>query len=113
MFKRCDGILKYDNNIHFVELKNRYDIPTYTNNMGQIVSSWYDKGFEQLIESISQFILHHNKTEYIFGDCYICNKQVFRRSSMVKVANFKNITALILENDGLILRMSNTIEIIK
>lgn len=109
--KRCDGLLKYGNRIHFVELKDRRDMDTYTTRSGEIRESWLDKGIEQLRETIAHFILHHNKDDYSFQDCYVCNKQVFRRSARTHMVQFKNDTKEILGGRGLILCVNKTIDI--
>ena len=107
--KRCDGLLKYGNNIHFIELKDRMDIDTYTTSSGKIVLSWLDKGIEQLKETIEHFIIHHNQADYSFQDCYVCNKQVFRKSTATHIAQFKNDTKVILGGNGLILCPNKTV----
>jgi len=109
--KRCDGMLKYGNNIHFVELKDRQDIATYTTRTGVIIMSWLDKGMEQLKETIMHFIVHHNQADFVFKDCYVCNKQVFRKSAATHIAKFKNDTKAILGGNGLILCLNKTINI--
>ena len=102
--QRCDGLLKYgNNNIHFIELKDRMDIDTHTTSSGKIVLSWLEKGIEQLKETIKQFIAYNDQTSYSFQDCYVCNKQVFRKFATTHIARFKNDTGAMLGGCGLIL----------
>ena len=61
--KRCDGVLVYNNNLTFVELKDRGS------------SGWVSSGRKQLTETIQFFIANHNIATYTNAVAYICNKQ--------------------------------------
>lgn len=101
--KRCDGILRHDDNIYFIELKDR----TTSN------QKWIKQGRKQLTETLENFINHHNPNNYSFQDCYICNKQQpFRVSTTNQIAKFKNDTQKILNGSGLILNTNRKIDIL-
>lgn len=68
MDNRCDGMLLADNNLLFVELKDR--------NSGH----WISDGVLQLKVTINNFKLSHDIFKYKNVKAYICNKQ---RPSMV------------------------------
>jgi len=92
MAKHCDGMLSYESNIVFVELKNRGS------------SGWLSDGRKQLTETISFFKDNHNITTYKLKEAYVCNKQrplaVTNISS--EVQKFKDETAVILKNKGIL-----------
>lgn len=112
MSKRCDGMLCCNTNeIRFVELKDRLDNTTITLSNGKIKLSWYDKGMEQILETIKHFVTHHPKDDFQFKDCYVCNKQVFRKLVNSKAAEFKNQTKLIIDGNGLIINFHKEIDI--
>ncbi|MFM5889931.1 MAG: hypothetical protein ACKPFD_16865 [Dolichospermum sp.] len=96
MDNRCDGMLTYNNNIIFVELKER----KYTN------SVWIDDGENQLRKIISVFINNHDLAIYKSKKAYIANsrKPNFQSSQSERMGRFKNET-------GFRLIIQNTIEI--
>lgn len=83
---RCDGMLLCDNELIFVELKDR----TY--------SGWLSKGSEQLISTISSFKANHNIQQYNKIEAYICNKQrpLANSNHIIEMEKFKNATGYIL-----------------
>ncbi|MFM6281798.1 MAG: hypothetical protein ACKN9K_25900, partial [Dolichospermum sp.] len=86
----------YNNNIIFVELKER----KYTN------SVWIDDGENQLRKIISVFINNHDLAIYKSKKAYIANsrKPNFQSSQSERMGRFKNET-------GFRLIIQNTIEI--
>lgn len=83
---RCDGMLIFDNDLIFVELKNR------------AYSGWLSKGREQLINTISSFKDNHDINQYKKIKAYICNKQRPKAISnhFIEMEKFKNATGYIL-----------------
>jgi hypothetical protein len=92
MDSRCDGILTYNNNIIFVELKER----NYRN------SVWIDDGDEQLRKTIAVFINHNNLAIYKSKMAYIANskKPQFQYSHTERMQKFRTDTGfrLIIQN---------------
>lgn len=64
MDKRCDGLLEYDNNLIFVELKDRCS-----------KHGWVAEGLEQLKITINNFRIHHNINAFTSISAQLCNKQ--------------------------------------
>lgn len=97
--KRCDGILKHNNKLSFVELKDRDH------------RGWISGGRKQITETIQFFIASHDITVYANVDAYVSNKQrplaVIGSSS--EVQKFKDETALMLNNTGILLQVNRTI----
>lgn len=60
--RRCDGLLKYDNDLIFVELKDRAS------------GSWVAAGFEQLKTTIENFNQNHDSKAFRIR-AQLCNKQ--------------------------------------
>jgi len=85
MENRCDGMLHYDKNIIFVELKDR------------AYRGWLGDGIEQLTKSIAVFKIHNNISDYSV-DAYISNKQrpISKSAHNAEIQKFKNDTGLIL-----------------
>jgi hypothetical protein len=92
MDNRCDGMLTYNNNIIFVELKER----KYTN------SVWIDDGENQLRKIISVFINNHDLQIFKSKKAYIGNskKPQFQYSHKERMQKFRNDTGftLIIQN---------------
>jgi hypothetical protein len=92
MDSRCDGMLTYNNNIIFVELKER----NYRN------SVWIDDGDEQLRKTIAVFINHNNLAIYKSKMAYIANskKPQFQYSHTERMQKFRTDTGfrLIIQN---------------
>lgn len=92
MDNRCDGMLTYNNNIIFVELKER----KYTN------SVWIDDGEKQLRKIISVFINNHDLQIFKSKKAYIANskKPQFQYSHKERMQKFRNDTGftLIIQN---------------
>lgn len=99
--KRCDGILLHGNNISFVELKDRDH------------RGWISGGRKQITETVQFLHVNHDMTSYTNVDAYVANKQ--RPSAVVgsytEVQKFKDETALILNNSGLLLKIDRNIYI--
>jgi len=91
---RCDGLLMYDNDLIFVELK------TWEG------GKWLKKGREQLTITINNFKSSHDITIYanIYGN--VCNSQR-PQSHFGHAANIQQFS----DDTGLILRSDSTIEI--
>jgi hypothetical protein len=99
---RCDGFLKYNNDtLVFVELKDRDS------------SGWLSKGREQLTITIEKFTENHNVNNYILKEAYVCNKQrpLALTGINIEVQKFKDATANILNNTGLLLKADRNITI--
>ena len=96
MDNRCDGMLTYNNNIIFVELKER----KYTN------SVWIDDGENQLRKIISVFINNHDLQIFKSKKAYIANskKPQFQYSHKERMQKFRN-------NTGFTLSIQNTIKV--
>ncbi|PPJ62022.1 hypothetical protein [Cuspidothrix issatschenkoi] len=92
MDNRCDGMLTYNNNIIFVELKER----KYTN------SVWIEEGENQLRKIISVFINNHDLQIFKSKKAYIANskKPQFQYSHKERMQKFRNDTGftLIIQN---------------
>ncbi|MFO0052746.1 MAG: hypothetical protein ACLBM4_22730 [Dolichospermum sp.] len=96
MDNRCDGMLTYNNNIIFVELKER----KYTN------SVWIDDGENQLRKIISVFINNHDLQIFKSKKAYIANrkKPQFQYSHKERMQKFRTDT-------GFTLSIQNTIKV--
>ncbi|MBD2139796.1 hypothetical protein H6F32_20140 [Anabaena sp. FACHB-1237] len=92
MDNRCDGMLTYNNNLIFVELKTR----KYRN------SVWIKEGVDQLKSTISVFISNHDLAIYKSIIAYIANskKPHFQSSQITRMQTFKKETGfrLIIQN---------------
>lgn len=64
MDNRCDGMLEYDNNLIFVELKDRCSN-----------HRWVAEGLNQLKVTINNFKVHHNINAFASISAQLCNKQ--------------------------------------
>jgi hypothetical protein len=91
MDNRCDGMLTYQNNIIFVELKER----NYRNKI------WIDEGDQQLRKTISVFVANYDLADYKSKKAYIANrkKPYFQYSHKDQMQKFRNDTGfrLIIE----------------
>lgn len=88
MDNRCDGLLKYDSNLIFVELKDRDS------------QGWVGDGLTQLKTSIGHFKkAHHDILVASTIKAHLCNKQRPRAviASNVARARFKDETGYIAE----------------
>jgi hypothetical protein len=89
---RCDGLLSFDNNLIFVELKSREG------------GSWIKKGREQLTITVNTFKANHNISDYddVYGN--VCNS--LRPQSHIghaaNIQQFYDETGLILKGDNMI-----------
>lgn len=99
MESRCDGMLRFNNNIVFIELKDRTS------------SGWVRKGREQLTITLSNFIANHPSHGYAINECYVCNKQfpLAVKSINTEMQKFKDDTATILRNKGILLKADRNI----
>jgi hypothetical protein len=84
MDSRCDGMLTYDKNVIFVELKER----NYRN------SVWIEEGDKQLRRTISIFINNYSLEEFKSKKAYIANRKKpdFQFSHKERMQKFKNDT---------------------
>ncbi len=91
--KRCDGILKYNNNLTFVELKDRG------------TGNWISGGRKQLTETVYFVRDNHDITAYTNIDARICNKQrpLAITSNTNEIQNFKDDTGFLLTIDRTII----------
>ena len=81
---RCDGLLRFDNTLIFVELKSG-------------MRGWLGKGREQLTETIERFRVE-DTTSFEEVRAYLCNSMRPRaaQNHMPEIAKFKKATGLIL-----------------
>lgn len=89
MESRCDGLLSYENNLIFVELKNR--------DGGQ----WVKKGREQLTVTVNHFKNNHDINDYDDVYANICNslRPISNVGQAANIEKFKDDTGLILKTD--------------
>jgi hypothetical protein len=97
----CDGLLLQDNNLTFVELKDRR------------TQGWLAKARSQITITIENFIANHDIAEYNITEAYACNKQrpFAITSSIEEVQKFKDETEALLYNNGLLLKVDRNIQI--
>ncbi|MCB9036883.1 MAG: hypothetical protein H6557_09715 [Lewinellaceae bacterium] len=83
---RCDGLLSYQENLIFVELKPRGG--------GQ----WLKKGREQLTITINRFKLEHDITVFNKVEAYVCNnlRPLAHSGQASNIQKFRDDTGLIL-----------------
>ncbi|MFC0878535.1 hypothetical protein ACE01N_18215 [Saccharicrinis sp. FJH2] len=88
MSKRCDGLLNFNQNLIFVELKSRK----------WRGSKWLNDGIEQLRSTIHSFTKSYNLADYPIIRAYVCNqfKPQANQGHAVKLEKFKNETGIIL-----------------
>ncbi len=94
MEKRCDGVLTYESNIIFVELKDR----------STVGASWIKEGESQLMSTIDHFKKIVDVEEFDIKEAYIANaaNPKFRSSQAHRMENF-------LINTGFVLNIINRI----
>ena len=87
MESRCDGVLSYQKNLVFVELKEREG--------GQ----WLKKGREQLTATINRFKQECDITQYTSLKGYVCNnlRPQAHFGQTANIQQFKDDTGFILE----------------
>ncbi len=89
---RCDGLICFDNNLIFVELKSREG--------GQ----WFKKGREQLTVTVNTFKANYNINQYnsVYGN--VCNslRPQSHSGHAANIEQFKDETDLILKGDRII-----------
>lgn len=87
MDSRCDGILSYENNLIFIELKEREG--------GQ----WFKKGREQLTATINRFKQEHNITNFTSIKANVCNslRPNSHSGQFENIQRFKDDTGFNLE----------------
>lgn len=88
----CDGLLEFENNLIFIELKEARS------------SGWFQKGVSQIKNTILLFKKEQNIEDWNSVSAYICNSQfpkanVQRSSSLEK---FKDETGIILKDERFI-----------
>jgi hypothetical protein len=78
--KKCEGILRYDANLIFVELKDRKS------------DGWEERGMEQIETSINVFKMNHDISIYTVS-ANVCNKKpYFSNSNINLIQKFKTDT---------------------
>lgn len=89
---RCDGLLSFDNNLIFVELKSREG------------GKWLKKGREQLTITINNFKSNYDITKYddVYGN--VCNglRPQSHSGHAVNIQQFFDETGLVLKGDRII-----------
>jgi len=83
---RCDGLLKVENDLIFVELKNRAS------------SGWLSKGRNQITNTINLFKIYHNINDFDDIKAYVVNKQRPYSNTIhfSEIQKFRSDTNLIL-----------------
>ena len=83
---KCDGMLHFNNNLTFAELKDRGS------------KGWLKKGQEQLTTTINIFSKNHNIETYNKVNAYVCNKQrpLANTGNSTHIQKFKDDTGLLL-----------------
>lgn len=96
MAKRCDGVLTYNSNIIFVELKQR----------GARGNQWVKDGEQQLRTTISYFEQTDAAEDYSSKKAYIANSEhpKFKSSQALRMDKF-------LTDTGYVLRVENRIRL--
>ena len=92
MESRCDGLLSFDNDLIFVELKSREG--------GQ----WFQKGRKQLTITVNAFKSNYDINQYnsVYGN--VCNslRPQSHSGHAANIEQFKDETGLILKGDRII-----------
>jgi len=83
---RCDGVLRFNNNLIFVELKSRE------------AAGWLGKGREQLTVTIQLFKVNYTVTDFAKIEAYVCNslRPIASKNYAIEIQKFKDDTGLIL-----------------
>ncbi len=91
---RCDGLLRYDDKLIFVELKDR----------DPDNRDWIAKGDSQLRITINQFKDAHDISIYSYKVAYIANIQhpQFRSTQQIRMEKFKDDTGVLLRIEATI-----------
>lgn len=91
---RCDGMVKYLDNIIFIELKERDSAPT----------AWIEKGYNQLKVTINIFKNNYNISDYASVKAHLVNsmRPNFPMSQISKIQRFFTETGVILDVKQLI-----------
>ena len=89
---RCDGLLTYERNLIFVELKDRG------------TGGWVTKGRTQLTITINKFKENHDITQFDTVEAYVCNKQtpLVVTSINSEAQRFRDDTGLLLKANRVI-----------
>ncbi len=89
MDNRCDGLLEYDRNLIFVELKDRAG------------GKWVGEGLTQLAVTIGNFNANHNVADFSSIRAQLCNKQrpMAVVSCKASVEKFRDDTGYIVAVD--------------
>lgn len=92
MDSRCDGVLSFQKNLIFVELKERKG--------GQ----WLKEGREQLTATIKRFKQECNITQFKSVKGYVCNnlRPLAHAGQAINIQQFKDDTGFILEGKQVI-----------
>ncbi len=85
--RKCDGVLLYNNNLIFVELKSRKS------------KKWFKGGREQITTTINHFKLNHNIATYSKVKAYVCNnlRPLAHTGQAENIQKFKDDTGYILK----------------
>ncbi len=83
---RCDGMLAYEENLIFVELKMRGS------------SGWLSKARKQLTITVNKFTENNDKDDYKSIEAYACNslRPASNQGNSVELQRFKDDTGLIM-----------------
>lgn len=83
----CDGMLRYDNDLIFIELKSR-----------ESRHQWLAKGKKQLTITIRKFQKNHDSKAFTKIEAYICNslRPMASKNYAIEIQKFKDDTGLIL-----------------
>ncbi len=89
--KQCDGLLKDENTIIFVELKSR------------TTSKWFNEGKRQIIQTFNFFKQNYDISDFSFK-AYICNKKRPRanQSRVESIQRFRDEIGFIVYDKQLI-----------
>lgn len=90
---RCDGLISYDNDLIFVELKSRES------------GKWVKKGRQQLTITVDNFKRNNNISDYNNISANICNslRPQSHSSHAVNIQQFYDDTGLVLRTDNTII----------
>jgi hypothetical protein len=86
--RRCDGVLRFNKNLVFVELKGRV-----ANSHG-----WLADGKRQLTVTIQKFKENHTIADFSKIEAYVCNslRPMASKNYSIEIKKFKDETGLIL-----------------
>lgn len=88
MASRCDGLIRFLNNLIFVELKERR----------RPAKDWLEGGMQQIIATLEVFKQNYNIADFDKVEAYVCNrlKPLAHRGYNARIQRFKDETGLIL-----------------